>query len=401
MNSSSRARRVSRVRPARVAFLGLALLGTGACEWTTGPGDERQDQILFLSDRDAGGLTSASGQPLGDVYRMNADGSGLENLTRDPAVYTHLSPSPDGKRLAYQKYAPDDLPGSAYCNRVEVVRLDRPEKLLSEECGSMRPIWSPDGRLIAFERAMDARHGAVFVMQPDGSGRRMISDAPLQTLTGQRRMTQGACAAATGPTAGLLGWLPGGRVLFYHFVCGEATRIFEVRSDGSGVFAYGFRMALQPWWSPDGSKIALVDYDAAEGRNALFVMNDDETGVRKLTNVGNYPALPPRYGPSHRTPWSPDGRRIVFSDESRSYPEGVRSGDGLSVIDVDGTGRRALELPGLSFSGWSPGGGRILLTRVENGSGDVYVAKADGTALVNLTSHPARDWDPLWIPRGR
>lgn len=79
--------------------------------------------------------------------------------------------------------------------------------------------------------------------------------------------------------------------------------------------------------SPDGTKIAYLGYEggvAAYGTSAsLYVINSDGSNKTELAEAIN--------GNFGRTVWSPDGTRIVFEE-----------GGQISVVNADGTGRRAL-----------------------------------------------------------
>jgi Tol biopolymer transport system component len=93
-------------------------------------------------------------------------------------------------------------------------------------------------------------------------------------------------------------------------------------------------------WSPDGKRIAFVrgwstERDSGadfESRAALCVINADGTGLRSLTAVrAKVEAMSPL--------WSPDGRRIVFSEHDYSQAD-IR--ERAYVIDADGTHKTRL-----------------------------------------------------------
>ena len=75
----------ARIRAVAIAAV-LAIVPSG-CELLDPDEDVAQDQILFI-----GGATGGK-----DIYRMNADGSGVVNLTRSPDGYRSLDITPDGR----------------------------------------------------------------------------------------------------------------------------------------------------------------------------------------------------------------------------------------------------------------------------------------------------------------
>ena len=144
-----------------------------------------------------------------------------------------------------------------------------------------------------------------------------------------------------------------------------------------------------PAWSPDGQKIAFVSF-RDEPRD-IYVMNPDGTNLINLTQS-------PEDWESHPS-WSPDGKRIVFS-----------TGD-IWVMGADGENQRNLtnHHAGDINPEWSPGGKQIAFSSDRDrawefegwDNRDIYVISTDGTNLINLTNHPARDRSPAWSPDGK
>ena len=144
------------------------------------------------------------------------------------------------------------------------------------------------------------------------------------------------------PTSYLIDRLPDGRIL-YESVPTDRMRtgrsqIFSVGADGRGrrQLASG-KGELLPQLSPDGHRILF-----ARGR-WLYVMRSDGTDTTPLaqTNVGYYV---PYAGP-YDASWSPDGRRIAFVRGFAKYqayggPDHPRAA--IYVINADGTGLRRL-----------------------------------------------------------
>ena len=128
--------------------------------------------------------------------------------------------------------------------------------------------------------------------------------------------------------------------------------------------------------------------------NAIYVMNADGSGPRRLTEYGNV----------EKAAWSPDSNRIAFLFRSK----GLRAGDDLYVMSADGS--RKIKLNG-NISGsvmgfdWSPDSSQIVFAiRLTDGftSGSnqgTYIINADGTNLKKLICD--RDVNFMkWSPDG-
>src|SRR5262249_40715658 len=86
--------------------------------------------------------------------------------------------------------------------------------------------------------------------------------------------------------------------------------------------------------------------------------------------------------------------RIAFDDFADVY---VANADGSGLV-------RLTSDPGPEFDpDWSPDGTKIAYrdsTRGINGDDEVFVMDADGSHKTNLTNNPANDWGPAWSPDG-
>ena len=123
-------------------------------------------RIAFVSERDGG-------QP--HIFVMNADGSGLEQLTYEPLAPWAGSPawSPDGASIACVSAMGTDW-------GVHYIELGSGALHLISQAGlgGTRPTWSPDGAWIAYTRADTARDFShVWVMAADGRGARQLTFA--------------------------------------------------------------------------------------------------------------------------------------------------------------------------------------------------------------------------------
>jgi Tol biopolymer transport system component len=247
-----------------------------------------------------------------DIYVVNADGSGQRRLTRDAAPSTTPVWSPDGRRIAFESWRVGG-------GDISVVGADGSGQRTLTRRGS-QPAWSPDGLKLAFVSARrKPRTFDVYVMNADGSGLLRLA------RSGQ------------GPV-----WSPDGRKIAFVSGRGRSSAltpslyVFTMNSDGSGKrkLARGFG----PAWSPDGRKIAFVSQRA--GSMDVGVMNADGSGQRSLNRSTLTRSRAARFIP--QPAWSPDGRKILF----------VSDRDGLEavyVMNADGSGQRRLTSPGPSI----------------------------------------------------
>jgi TolB protein len=151
-----------------------------------------------------------------------------------------------------------------------------------------------------------------------------------------------------------------------------------------------------PRWAPDGQRLALATTASAEGVDNSEIHASRLGGdLLRLTNTKAEDRWPD---------WSPDGR-IIFDEGFK----GTSDWD-LYVMNGDGSGR-TLWLGGPSCDlqpTWSPDGQWIAFIRNgrdtngngvvdEEDAGDLWVARADGSDLRQLTHGP---WTvtPAWSP---
>ncbi len=127
-------------------------------------------RIAFTSDR--------GGEGDNEIYVMNADGSGVQQLTNNAIDDAAPSWSPDGKRLAYHSYEQGVF-------NIHLYDLERRQaRPLTREALPVRfPAWTPDGRYVLATQELverttyealviDARSGQVVARLPMAEGLR-------------------------------------------------------------------------------------------------------------------------------------------------------------------------------------------------------------------------------------
>jgi len=161
--------------------------------------------------------------------------------------------SPDGKQLAY---AWNGGSGSHFSIYVKLIGNEESLRLTNQHAVDFDPVWSPDGRYIAFCRIKKGQTG-IYVVSALGGAERKIRDT--------------------------------------HW---EEREFYEV-------FWYFGRLS----WSPNGKFLAFSDRLTSSEPTSIFLLSLDTLGVRKLTS----PGLPGDYNPA----FSPDGRWLAFNRGSQ------------------------------------------------------------------------------------
>jgi Tol biopolymer transport system component len=177
-------------------------------------------------------------------------------------------------------------------------------------------------------------------------------------------------------------------------------------------------------WSPEGSRLACEGWDDTDlSRNGIYTVRSSDGGglTRVTTSPDGAHDIP--------TDYSPDGHRIVFT---RGKPEDEGKHDKMMVVNVDGSGARALSDQKLGqgqwsrdgktilcddgeklllvpidggeirtieivsdggpktafFGSWSPDGEWIVFSGRASKSVDLYIVRRDGTDLHQVTDTP-------------
>jgi tetratricopeptide (TPR) repeat protein len=263
-----------------------------------------------------------------DVYVANVDGSGRKLVVDEmhqPAF------SPDGKWLAVNGERHEHM------NIFIVQPNGSGLKEVTDGLEDALPCWSPDGESLAFSSTKYSdRQSRVFVIDEVPFIGRQQKGRPLNSGLGDVRGEYPA-------------WTPGEQIVYKG--CDSS-----VEPAKCGLFimpaASGAHSTTQITESPQdtapaayGSQIAFMSN--REGNWEIYLMNDDGSGVKRLTNNAADDGLPA---------WSPDGRAIAFvSNQGGAWAVWAMSPDGVNrgkLFDI-GNG-------GLAFSwqqeriSWAP-----------------------------------------------
>lgn len=247
-------------------------------------------------------------------------------------------------------------------------------RLTGDHAWNTDPAWSPDGRRIAWVSTRDGRTD-VYVMDVASQAVVRLTDRggwngdPTWSPDGTRVMFDSA-RDGVNPS-----WHNTFRNIFVVDASGDAVDRVTGLGGYNGV----------PSWSPDGRAVAFSS--DRDGAWALYVMNADGSGQRKLrSGGGTYPR------------WSRDSTRILF--------QGALPGDGADdakmfvyTIGADGSGEKRIATADDAKPDWSADARWIVVARLVDESRELFVLSPDGVTAIQLT-HDGRykDW-PRWRPR--
>ena len=210
-----------------------------------------------------------------DLCAINADGTGLAQLTVDGAGNHHPTWSPDGSRIAFAA-TPGGVPDLYVmaANGIGTVRLTQGVGFVGS------PAWSPDGTRIAFDCRVGAGNDDICVVNADGSALARLTNDPAHDYSAA--------------------WKPDGSTLAFATTRYGADEIVLMSPAGGSVTRIGAGLpGFGPTWSPDGTQLAFVQvsacgyYDYCSGTyEAVLVAHSDGSNVRYVT-TGNQPAWKP------------------------------------------------------------------------------------------------------------
>lgn len=276
-----------------------------------------------------------------DLYKMRS--------VRDAEI------SPDGSAIAYT-VALNPTAGRTK-NQLWLVETNNGKslRLTAENDSGSTPVWSPDGKWIAFNGEVNKKEG-LYIVKPDGSNLRFLAEtkstnSPL-TYEGQS-----------------IEWSPDSKkIAFVSTTPGPETELAT------------------------GDPVVITRYlykpDYAEGetrfndnrRRHIFVVDVGSGKVEQKTS-GNFE--------EHSIDWSPDGKEILFVSNREPDPDLFYNPDLFALEVSDGSIRRLVTSESAEFRPrWSPDGSSIAFIATKRGLTDletdmedthVWVMKADGS----------------------
>ncbi len=281
-------------------------------------------------------------------------------------VGRHLDWSPDGEWLATADKGAESAPFrivliGARDGRRRQLTLP-PESVI----GDMSPAFSPDGKWVAFLRAVSSGVGDIYVV-PVGGGE------PHRVTNDNRYILS-------------LTWGPDGRTIVFSSNRARNHALWRIPAAGG-----------EPTRVPMVGENASDPAFSRDGRHMLYAQFFEDTNIWRFDLTGR--AAPKKIVASTQYDSSPsiapDGNRIAFRSN--------RSGSN-EVWESDSEGRAAWQVThvGGALTGsprWSPDGTKVAFDSRPLGQAEIYTMRIGGS-MQRVTNSPSEDVVPSWSHDG-
>ena len=344
---------MARTASCAIVLLGLISVGLFVLDANAGSGQASGLVAYVRYPGEKGGISvipAAGGRSRSLTFRHGA-----------PWYFSQGAPpvwSPDGRWLAFidSRNVPkshDCLVDDDYAcpSEIYAIRADGTGEhaVTKPSDGTGNPLWSPDS-----SRLLYPRDGKLYLVNADG--------------TGERRLTRNRPTFYESSPS----WSPDGREVAF----ASGNDIYVVRLDGSQRRLTDSRIRrnggpfFSPSWSPNGKWIAYVGYKPYhQGFFKLFLTSPQGTSIRTIT--------PPTRPLLRSFAWSPLGDRIAYDAGTEAHEQG------MWVVDIaTATHKLVIGVTGLQSwndPSWSPSGDQLVLGFSTSGNPHgCFVVDADG-----------------------
>jgi len=243
-----------------------------------------------------------------EICVINADGSGLRQLTDTPLASFSSSLSRDGQTVVFATTSQDGKKSEIYeldVNSQDIKQLTDLQKNLST------PEISPDDKYIVFTYRSGNNNTQVWIMDGDGSN-------PQKFYSSSGR-------DAHDPT-----WSPDGKQILFALGKGDNNNLYIIDFDGGDPQLVNDTINTRG--RSDWSINNLISFDQGDPfLHNVFVMNADGSNLHQISQGNN----------SQGASLSPDGAWIAFTAYTDVANQDLNSCE-IFIMRVDGTDRRRL-----------------------------------------------------------
>jgi Tol biopolymer transport system component/DNA-binding winged helix-turn-helix (wHTH) protein len=318
--------------------------------------DGRQIAFLARSDSDRGIYVVPSlGGPPRKIYTPRATVHWEQGA---------LSWSPDGKSLLFPDIADSQVFSSIYQLALDTMKAQPVTYPPAQWEGDVNPHFSPDGKRIAFIRAIEGAVRDIYIMPASGG-------AAVHLTHDSRNVDSFA-------------WASDGQSVLFSSDRGGKYALWQVslRKPVPQRLPFGTEDAFQPAVAPAGDSLAYTESSAIW--SIVNIGQDREDAVVSSTQQDSAPSF------------SPDGTRFAF----QSWRSGNQE---IWVASFDGTRLQQLTFLGDTLAGsptWSRDGQQIAFDARPGGHSHIYIVPAAGGTPREITFGDANDILPRWSKDG-
>ena len=309
-----------------------------------------------------------------EIYYMNASGGEPRKLTNDSLFKYTADISPDGSQILYSRSDSRQVRFSDQSLWMVSTLGGVPKKVSDTGMGGQ---WSADGRMIAYLGHLTSRGPSLWVMNSDGSDKRMVLEDSVGG-PGSR------ISLSWSPDGGALAWLrnwkgPEGtfqEIILKDLETGEELQLTSDRKNIDEVC-----------WTAGGFILYSTNLGGASN---LWAMHENGGDPRQITKGP---------GPDLGVRASRDGRRILYMQQVELGSLAIGDLDGLNAKDIT-AGDQAVRSPQ-----FSPDGETIAYIGDDpdpiKPASSIYLIDRDGRNRRQLVRSKDFIFYPSWSPDGR
>ncbi|HEY9126004.1 MAG TPA: LpqB family beta-propeller domain-containing protein [Acidobacteriaceae bacterium] len=324
----------------------------------------------------------ASGEKGLGLYVVSSLGGPAQKLYT-PHAMVHweqrpLSWSPDGKSLIF----PDGAPSAITVLSIDTLQahpITAPPHVWD---GDVNPAFSPDGKEIAFIRAIEGAVRDIYIVPAAGG-------VPRQ-LTNDRRIVD------------TLAWTTNSNAVLFSSDRGGKLALWKISRRGGNPqrLPVGTEDATQPSVSATAPLLLYTEGSATWSILGIHLHPGNEAKARHESSAHEQGKIEPVVSSTEQDSapsFAPDGSRFAFQSwRSGSQEIWIASRDGLTLRQLTNYGKGLTGSP--SFS---PDGQQIAFDARPEGHSHIFVVSANGGTPRQLTTGNANDILPRWAADGQ